>query len=202
MYHHQKNNTKRTVAIIICIIAVIVSATLFVCIPRNMAYKIIHSAWTARTDLQEKTIFHAEEWGRPYGKDVVPDTLTCDRKYYGEEDCYCSMGEDSIQHCSSCSVYKDWCAYDHWLWPVIQSKSRTDAPEVKLTWPIIKAGDNQRVVMYIVYEVVFQNEEREKKTYRVSSLKELKLYVPNDWWNVKYNHATLFEPIGKLYGEE
>src|SRR5271157_5232490 len=72
--------------------------TLFGCliyhlVPKNNPGTVASVSWNTSTHLLQKTKYHAEEWGEPYGKDIVPGTKRCESRYYGQRKCFCSSHE-------------------------------------------------------------------------------------------------------------
>ncbi len=211
-----KNGEKSKVIIgiigIVCVL-LFIGIIVWCIIPRKIPAKIIDSRWTWTSDLQQKTKYRAEEWGKPWGKDVVPGSLHCKSKYYGQRRCNCyttrtcsGSGDhkscSSHEHCSSCPEYRDWCVYDYWLWPVIQTKTNTGDCLKNPVWPeLIANGPDQRIAQHEKYEVTFKPEEHDTCVYKAKSLNDLRQYVESNWWQIKVNKFSLCEPVKLLTGE-
>lgn len=150
--------------------------------------------------------------GKPYGKDVIQGTLRCERRYCGEEECFCTetctgtgSNETCVHHCSSCSVYKDWCMYDHWTWPIVKSAS-TNGPSTETPhWPSLQPeGVDQRLEQVQEYDVTLESEPPDSKRciFHPGSYEEVKKYLHGEWWLVKTNAGFGYcEPIKLLTAE-
>ena len=190
------------VIIALSIFAVIVLSGISYCSwyhwPREKPAQVVHAIWSYTHYLHQKTRTHSEEWGKPYGKNVIPGTLSCERRYYGEEDCFChdvcsgnGSNETCTHHCSSCSVYKDWCKYDHWIWPVIKTANTTGTSVDEPVWPMLAAQPpDQYIEQKPEYLVTFQNDDpsdTKQCTYTAKDYKELHQFIRGEWWRVKTN---------------
>jgi hypothetical protein len=162
------------------------------------AYKVIHTSWTASSYLRQRTLVHSSDWCPP---DHDAFNVQKSRKFKNMKDCFCSTDDDGVRHCSKCPNYDDWCEYDWYDWPVIKTLSNSGEADKTPTWPIMKPIENQRVDTGIVFEAVFENEDRAKIEYRAQSLEELRQYNVGAWWNVNRAFGVGFKPLNVLNGE-
>lgn len=117
----------------------------------------------------------------------------------------CSEECDTCQRCSTCNrteydtcydqcdVYKDWCAYDYYEWPIIATK-RTTGVSHDEHWADLKAdGPFQRLDQTETYEVQFAEKEDRWK-YRPRSLAEFRYFNAGVSWRVLVNRVGMIQP--------
>lgn len=106
---------------------------------------------------------------------------TCSRTVYST--CY-----------DRCSVYKNWCEYDYYAWPVIAHLSKSGATHA-VSWPVLEAkGTDQRLDRTEVYEVVFAK-DGDTWTYSPRSLAEFEKFNESSIWRIKVRRIGTVEPL-------
>ena len=109
---------------------------------------------------------------------------TCNRTEY--DTCY-----------DSCPVYKDYCTYDYYEWPIIQTL-KTSGFEHNEHWPELAAnGVDQRLDQTEFYEVTFIEAKtgKENWTYRPKTLVEFKTFEAKQFWRLKVNRLRIVTPL-------
>lgn len=121
----------------------------------------------------------------------------------------CSESCSTCERCSTCSrteydtcydqcdVFKDWCEYDYYEWPVVQTL-KTGGAEHNEHWPVLEAnGPEQRVDRAERYQVDFVNLKDPEQTweYHPSSLVEFKLFEGRQSWHAKVNRLKIITPL-------
>lgn len=124
----------------------------------------------------------------------------------------CSESCSTCQRCSTCSrteydtcydrcpVYKDYCTYDYYEWPIIQSL-KTGGFEHNERWPELEAkGADQRLDKTEFYEVTFMEARASKKswTYKPRSLAEFKTFDTKQLWRIEVNRLGSVTPLRRL----
>ncbi len=116
----------------------------------------------------------------------------------------CSESCSTCQRCQSCSrteydtcydscnIYKDWCGYDFYEWPIIDTKTTTGISHDE-HWAGLKVdGPLQRVDQRESYLVRFAGQE--PLDYRPTSLAEFKYFNVGVSWRVLVNHLGMVQP--------
>lgn len=112
---------------------------------------------------------------------------TCSRTEY--DTCY-----------DSCPVYKDWCAYDYYEWPVIKTLNTAGVTHDE-RWPELEAvGADQRIDRIEVYEVAFVDVKDVKETwsYKPTGLVEFQKFDTNQTWRLKVNRLRIVAPLQRI----
>lgn len=191
------------VAIIVGVLALI-GLLCWLFIPHETVAKVTFITWNYRADLRQRTLKHDSGWGSPFGAFNV----SCQRRYYGEEDCNphpCGTGfhldfnTDSRDTCyAHCSVYKDWCEYDYYDWPIIRTE-RTSGVAHDEHWPELAAGPEQRVDRTEEYKVDFVGDT--DWSYSPNNLGDFRRFLPKEMWKIKVNNAKMVTPLQVLRPE-
>lgn len=106
---------------------------------------------------------------------------TCSRTVYST--CY-----------DRCSVYKDWCDYDYYAWPVVTHLSKSGATHA-VSWPVLEAkGPDQRLDRAELYEVVFAK-DGDTWAYNPRSLDEFNKFNESSIWRIKVRRVGTIEPL-------
>ena len=167
------------------VVVILIVCLIYHLVPKTYSGKITDANWTTVTSLEQKTKYHGEEWGEPWGKDIVAGSKSCQSKYYGQRRCYCTTHEScsgsgrtrnctSHESCSSCPEYRDWCVYDYWEWPIVKSLTKTGTDQEPIWQEMTAADDNQRVVKSVAFSVQFDLEKIGNTAYSPTSLDEFK----------------------------
>lgn len=202
--------------------------------PRYVDVKVEDVVWTYTANLRHRTQLHTEEWGRPGTRGFYNEpafNVSCERRYYGDEDCNphdchphsqsyscnctsydcncstsCSNSRNGFSNCSRscgscsrcdtcyrtvydtcydrCSVYKDWCSYDYYDWP-IASTQMTSGHDHAVYWPyLVPASAEERVQKIQNYKVLFSCPD-DKYEYEPDSLLEYKRFSIGDAWRLQ-----------------
>lgn len=204
--------------------------------PREYDVPVADLSWKYTEKMRVRELRHSAEWGRPGPKGYYQDTpfnVSCQRKYYGQEDCdpydcepyqaeeACGNYEcncrtqckdkgngfsDCRQECErctryctktkyrtcyrSCPVYKQWCDFDYFEWPVRTTQETTGTTH-QVSWPGLKpTSDFSRIERSEHYEVRFRCKD-EMQTYRPQDLADFRRFSPGDYWRIR---------IGKVLG--
>jgi len=167
---------------------------------RPKPYQVVHTCWVASTYLKVKTLRHDSGWGKPWGSGNF--NVKCERRHKGTEDCHCYRDTNGWEVCSTCDVYDDWCEWDYYAWPIMDTKEKRGDPDEKPDWILIPyEPPDQRVEMELEFEVLFKSEEGSNRPYLAPSLAELREYTVHEWWEVGINRVGKFVPIQLLTGE-
>lgn len=121
----------------------------------------------------------------------------------------CSETCSSCQRCSTCSrteydtcydqcdVYKDWCSYDYYEWPIIATKETYGVTHDE-HWADLKAdGPLQRLDQHETYEVKFAGKEDAWK-YRPGNLTEFQRFSTGATWKIQVNRLGMVHPVQVL----
>lgn len=121
----------------------------------------------------------------------------------------CSETCSTCQQCSTCSrieydtcydqcdVYKDWCEYDYYDWPIIKTLT-TSGSSHNEHWPDLAAdGPLQRLDKTERYSVDFVK-EAEVWIYKPRQLAEFQRYVVGKPWRIKVNRVRSVTPLEPL----
>lgn len=97
---------------------------------------------------------------------------TCSRTEY--DTCY-----------DSCPVYKDWCSFDYYDWPIV-AMQQTNGSDQETHWPTLGPDDSgvQRIQQIEKYDVKFRSEE-ETYDYVPSTLGDYRRFHLGDAWRLK-----------------
>ena len=121
----------------------------------------------------------------------------------------CSESCSTCQRCSTCSrteydtcydrcpVYRDYCTYDYYEWPIIQTL-KTSGMEHNEHWPELAAnGPEQRLDRAEFYEVTFIEAHTAKDhwTYRPGGLTAFKTFEPGQFWRIQVNRIGSVTPL-------
>lgn len=92
-----------------------------------------------------------------------------------------------------CPVYRDWCSFDWYDWPIIATKTTRGTTQT-VYWPELEArpGD-QKLDRVESYAVTFRKGEK-SWSYAPSSLGEYRYFNPGATWRVKVNRAGSIWP--------
>jgi hypothetical protein len=94
-------------------------------------------------------------------------------------------------------VYKDWCSYDYYEWPIIATKSTTGSTHDE-HWADLKAdGPLQRLEQSEAYEVRFAGEKDAWK-YRPRNLTEFRYFNLGVTWRILVNRVGVVQPVQAL----
>lgn len=97
----------------------------------------------------------------------------CDTCYRTEYDtCY-----------DQCPVYRDWCSYDYYDWPVKQTKSTGGASHEE-HWPGLQPADGQRLERVEHYNVTFLG-EGDRYNYEPETLLDFRRFDVGERWHLK-----------------
>jgi hypothetical protein len=224
-------------------LAAFIALVVWILTPWEVTTKVSGISWQYTSKLRQKTLMHGEDWGAPSGSFNV----SCERKYYGDEDCHphdcrphsvsyecncssspcncstkcsdngngfstCSESCSTCRSCSTCSrteydtcydscpVYKDWCSYDYYEWPVIQTLNTAGATHDE-RWPVLEAvGADQRLDRVEVYDVSFVDVKDPKETwsYKPTGLTEFQKFDTNQTWRLKVNRLRIVAPLQRI----
>ena len=112
---------------------------------------------------------------------------TCSRTEY--DTCY-----------DTCDVYRDWCSYDYYEWPIVATKT-TQGNTREVAWPDLQAnGADQRLDRHEEYKVVFVKGE-ESWTHRPTNLGEFQTFSSGTTWVVDVNRLGQIWPKRPLMVE-
>ncbi len=104
----------------------------------------------------------------------------------------------------SCPVYKDWCSYSYYDWPVRETK-QTEGFTHEVNWPgiIPQPQKVQRVQKVEHYHVVFRDsKENETLVYEPKELATFKRFFVGDSWKLEVQRVTgTPTPVKKLSAE-
>lgn len=182
------------------IIIVIIWFLCWLLVPHEKIAKVVGINWSYRSDLRQKTLAHDSGWGSPFGSFNV----SCRRRYYGDEDCnphrcYDSFGTGTYRTCyNRCSVYKDWCEYDYYVWPIIKTVETYGSAHDE-HWPELTAGPDQRIDKTERYRVTFIAED--EWTYRTDVLNDFLRFNLDTFWRIKVNKLKMVTPLQLLQPE-
>lgn len=123
----------------------------------------------------------------------------------------CSETCSTCQRCSTCSrteydtcydqcpVYKPWCSYDYYEWPVIQTLTTSGVTHDE-HWPVLEAkGEEQKLDRTENYAVTFIDVKNSKESWEVAprSLGEFQQFEPAQVWRLKVNRLRQATPLRK-----
>lgn len=192
-------NSKQYIPVVLGVLGVIalIGAITWALWPKTLVARVDTISWYYVVQLQQKTILHDAEWGKPWNREVVNGSMKCARKYYGMKDCHCrtdyyytGYGENRTRHsrrkCDRCQDYRDWCEYDYITWPKVKEWS-SSGNTFLTNWPEYpKPNENQRITRTEFYNVIFADPSENKKyTFHPKSLNEFKQYPNGSKWTVK-----------------
>lgn len=197
-------------------VSITVALTAWLFIPHETTAKVASINWTYQSDLRQKTLMHDSGWGTRSGAFNV----YCRRKYYGEEDCNyyqcnphtiwrsCNCNKDGCDRCSRieydrchhhCDVYRDWCEYDYYNWPIIQTLETTGSRHNEY-WPNLQPnGPDQRLDRKERYQVLFVG--KTEWTYAPRNLPEFQQFETDTLWKIKVNNLKMVTPLQLLHPE-
>ncbi len=116
----------------------------------------------------------------------------------------CSESCSSCQRCQSCSrteydtcydqcdVFKQWCSYDYYQWPVIATRTTTGSSHDERWGELEAEGPLQRLDKSEQYTVTFVAAETWK--YRPSSLAEFRYFNSGVSWRILVNRFGSVQP--------
>jgi len=196
-------------------VSALIALPIWLLYPHETTAKVSHISWTYQSNLRQKTLMHDSGWGTRSGAFNV----SCHSKYYGEEDCNyyqcnprmiwysCNCNKDGCDRCfrteydrchHHCDVYRDWCEYDYYDWPVVKSLT-TNGSAHDEHWPDLQAGVDQRLDRTERYEVAFTGEKAWR--YAPRDLSEFLQFETNTLWRIKVNNLKIVTPIQLLRPE-
>lgn len=121
----------------------------------------------------------------------------------------CEESCSTCQRCSTCSrteydtcydqcdVYKDWCEYDYYEWPIVAT-SQTGGIVHDEHWPpLVANGAEQRLDRTERYEVQFAN-KKDKWTLKPRSLNDFQRFNTGATWRIKVNRLGSVTPLQEL----
>lgn len=195
---------KLPIAAITLGVSAIVGLPIWLLYPKEVTGQVTHIEWVYQSDLRQKTLMHDSGWGSPSGAFNV----TCRRKYYGEEDCNyhpCNPHMNAAEvleydTCHShCDVYRDWCEYDYYDWPIIKTL-QTMGSRHNEYWPDLQpTGPDQRLDRKERYKVEFAGETR--WTYQPNNLVDFQRFEVDAYWRLKVNRLKMATPLKLLRAE-
>ncbi len=98
----------------------------------------------------------------------------------------------------SCPVYKDWCKYDYYEWPIIKTMNTAGSKHDE-HWPELEAfGPDQRINRTEKYEVEFLNEKKTTRSYHPSNLTDFARFQDGASWRIKVNRLHIVAPLNPL----
>lgn len=121
----------------------------------------------------------------------------------------CSEECDHCKHCSTCShteydtcydqcnVYKDWCAYDYYEWPVIAERVTMGSAHNEYWGDLHADGQLQRLDQSQEYTVSFSGQP-DVWTYSPRSLSEFRYFNTGTTWKILVNRVGTVQPIQAL----
>jgi len=96
-----------------------------------------------------------------------------------------------------CDVYRDWCTYDYYEWPIVATQKTAGAAHDE-HWPALAAeGDTQRLDRTERYEVDFTGKS-DKWVFRPAGLQDFQRFKPQALWKIKVNRAGMVTPLKEL----
>lgn len=163
---------------------------------RDVQAQVKNIEWKHTENLREREARSGGGWGQPGDKGFYDEpafNVECRSKYYGQEDCNphsCGIDNKSTCH-DSCSVYRRWCDYDYYEWPVRETK-QTFGFTHDVSWPnIVPTGPHRRVQRVAEYHVVFRAyKEDEILTYDTKELANFDRFNVEDTWQLEVGHIT------------
>lgn len=171
----------------------------WVAYPREVVVEVEDISWMYITNLRQKEIRHDGGWGhqgtRGYYKEPVFDEK-CETRYYGEETYICGSYTTTYpcgnnQTCTMINfvycdrpVYKTWCDYAYFEWPVIDTKQNIGFHHETEWGEFALSGPNQRIQKISSYEVNFKNSD-DKYQYKPETLEDFKRFDKGDKWKLQ-----------------
>lgn len=93
-----------------------------------------------------------------------------------------------------CPVYKQWCAYDWYDWPVVDTKVTRGTKPWETVWPPLEAGANQKLDRQEEYVVDF-TDRKATWEHKPKTLEEFRYFQKGAVWRVKTNRAGSIWPL-------
>lgn len=98
-----------------------------------------------------------------------------------------------------CDVYRDWCEYDYYSWPVVKTLATSGADHNE-HWPdLVASGPEQRLDRTEKYRVVFTG--KKEWTYAPNNIGEFRRFQANEMWKIKVNNLKIVTPLRVLRPE-
>jgi hypothetical protein len=177
----------------------LVGLAVWLCIPTQKVLRVASTQWQYDVELQQRTIQHAEEWGRPWNREVAK--ISCTRRFYGMERCMChetcngtGSSRSCRQSCSTCPEFRDWCSYDYVTWPTVKQWV-TAGDWLPVKWPETPAlTPDQRLVQYEKYTVSFVD-QGESYSYEAPNLTTFKKLRKGAAWSVNLYRTGSASPV-------
>jgi len=120
--------------------------------------------------------------------------------------CYDTCYETVYDTCyEQCPVYDEWCEYDYYTWPIIQTEVSSGVNNHDMKWPILETSqEHQKIESISKYGVKFQDTEDsgEKWDHSPETADEFITYLTGDYWKIKVNRAGMVKPMHKIRVEE
>jgi len=152
--------------------------------------KVKLAKWTTITNSYEKVIRRGASWNMTSGKIF---NVKCKIKEHGTTYCFCKSSDYTT--CQRCPVSDTWCEYDYYDWQIIESLELSGTNYIP-EWPsIIVVGNNQKLEETIRFKVVFETSEEKIKVYIPENIDELKKFISEDWWQIKFDTENKIKPI-------
>jgi hypothetical protein len=110
---------------------------------------------------------------------------TCNRTEY--DTCY-----------DRCAVYKQWCAYDYYKWPIVQTQQTAGTAHDE-HWPgLIALPIEQKLERFESYEVTFVKPKEDPWKYRAKSLADFQKFEQNALWLIEVNRIRSVTPLHRI----
>jgi hypothetical protein len=146
--------------------------------------------WEHFTDLRERTNRGDgdwDDWGNiPSSRGYYDEPIfnkKCRSKRRGTFCC----GHDKDGHCTAnCPKYDDWCDYNYWDWPVIDTLYIGELGEERTEYKTFgsKLDDNHRESTRALYSITFAQQGKDW-VYKTKSAKRYKEFVVGDIWMIE-----------------
>lgn len=108
--------------------------------------------------------------------------------------CYDSCSRSVHDTCyRQCPVYRDWCEYDYYEWPITATLTTAGSGQ-NVYDPPLEAGELQRIDQIEDFKAVFSHKDR---TWSLSPMRaEYARYAIGSEWSVEVNRAGGFKVLG------
>lgn len=170
----------------------------WVATPREVDVHVEDISWMYLTNVRQREVRHSSGWGHPGNKGFYKEPVfnkNCESRYYGEETYVCgsyttvyacgksTCSQIHYRYCNR-SVYKTWCDYDYYEWPVVNFE-QTSGNTHEVRWSELKPnGPLQRIQNIANYEVNFVNVD-DRFQYKPGSLADFRRFSPKDRWRLQ-----------------
>jgi hypothetical protein len=183
--------------------------------PEMVNVQVKDTNWIYTSELRVRETMHSGEWGEPGRKGHYNEpafNVSCRNKYYGTEDCYpyncnCSKDSKGNETCDTCyhqcDVYRDWCDYSYFDWPVAKTES-TSGTGHETSWPVLTAKSaTERLERSEFYQVTF-NRLEDVYEHEPRNLTEYRKFSVGDYWRLQVGKLRThhIEELIKLTAEK